>query len=135
MPATKKITSTPILQQMIFLFKCKNHRGKTCPNFLALLLLTSILPLGSNPVAVQATSMIGVGFNNSTNTCNLSNCHNGQCVNGSCNCKEGWQGPFCQYCASKVRYVIKIKRSFHAVFAFFICCMISCQYEYHLLLR
>lgn len=29
----------------------------------------------------------------------------GVCKNGTCACKDGWQGPECQFCGGKVRYV------------------------------
>ncbi|XP_065349257.1 attractin-like protein 1 isoform X2 [Cloeon dipterum] len=30
-------------------------------------------------------------------------CVNGFCANGTCNCYDGWQGPNCQFCGGKVR--------------------------------
>lgn len=42
--------------------------------------------------------------------CSLAggHCHNdGKCKdNGQCVCADGWQGPECQFCGGKVRYVI-----------------------------
>lgn len=34
----------------------------------------------------------------------VSNCINGDCINGICACRKGWYGPSCQYCYGKVRY-------------------------------
>lgn len=40
----------------------------------------------------------------SHNKCKDVNCINGVCMNGSCICNDGWQGPLCQYCGGKIRY-------------------------------
>ncbi|XP_011499163.1 PREDICTED: attractin-like protein 1 [Ceratosolen solmsi marchali] len=61
-------------------------------------LLQCAAPL-ETAAASSATSLAG----SNASTCDLESCLNGNCINGSCLCREGWQGPNCQYCASKVR--------------------------------
>ncbi|XP_061723238.1 attractin-like protein 1 [Cydia pomonella] len=34
--------------------------------------------------------------------CSNHNCINGDCKNETCVCREGWQGPECQYCGGKI---------------------------------
>ncbi|EZA62765.1 hypothetical protein X777_07581 [Ooceraea biroi] len=38
-----------------------------------------------------------------TMDCDPDICINGECVNGTCVCREGWQGTHCQFCGGKVR--------------------------------
>lgn len=35
--------------------------------------------------------------------CRDIECVNGECINGTCICRDGWQGPFCQFCGGKIR--------------------------------
>lgn len=37
--------------------------------------------------------------------CSDHNCINGVCKNDTCVCYEGWQGPECQHCGGKVKWV------------------------------
>lgn len=38
-----------------------------------------------------------------TTDCDPDTCVNGECVNDTCVCREGWQGTHCQFCGGKVR--------------------------------
>ncbi|XP_014206707.1 putative protein tag-53 [Copidosoma floridanum] len=57
----------------------------------------------NNGAVLPGTAVGGLSAVYNGSTCDLDTCLNGSCVNGSCVCREGWQGPSCQYCASKVR--------------------------------
>lgn len=71
----------------------------------SLLVWTTLLQCAAPLETAAASSQSSiVGANASA--CDLDSCLNGNCVNGSCLCREGWQGPNCQYCASKVRLVL-----------------------------
>ena len=37
--------------------------------------------------------------------CKDLQCVNGECINGTCICYDGWQGPLCQYCGGKIKWV------------------------------
>ena len=64
-------------------------------------LLQCAAPLETAAASSPTNSLAGAN----ASACDLESCLNGNCVNGSCICREGWQGPNCQYCASKVRWV------------------------------
>uniref|UniRef100_A0ABD2XI47 Attractin-like protein 1 n=1 Tax=Trichogramma kaykai TaxID=54128 RepID=A0ABD2XI47_9HYME len=91
-------------QTLLYLFKTSKYRRRRRkpPSTAAALLLLHLLVLGCVLQLALATSIVGFGVS-SVASCDQDNCQNGQCINGSCVCHDGWQGPNCQYCASKVR--------------------------------
>lgn len=76
------------LQMFLFLFKSKYRRKWSWFSpFLCSVLIVLLFCDGAH------------------SKCSEENCLNGVCNNETCVCFEGWQGPECQYCAGKVKWV------------------------------
>lgn len=99
------------LQMLFFLFKSKYRRkylfGPIC---------IFVVFLSSTFIDVVLSA-----------NCTSLECVNGVCVNGTnCVCFDGWQGPSCQFCGGKVRWVARflspfiLAALFHFLFLFFI---------------
>ncbi|XP_063629791.1 attractin [Cydia splendana] len=73
------------LQMFLFLFKSKYRRKFSW--FSPFLCSVLIVLLFCNDALAK---------------CSNHNCINGDCKNETCVCKEGWQGPECQYCGGKI---------------------------------
>lgn len=74
------------VQMFLFLFKSK-YRRKCAIGWLMVCYTVVILSVIFEEVTAKCQDCSG----------------NGACVNDTCDCFDGWQGPQCQFCGGKVR--------------------------------